>query len=172
LVAGDRRVRLEWQAPDANGSDLLGYRVEWTGGSKECPSSPCSVTGLVNGLAYTFRVLALSSSGDSPLSMPSMLAFPAGPPKAATKAWVKPTAAKKAAISWAGASGNGVRILRYEVSWKAAAAKSFGPWKSAGGKTTFVMTGLSKGKKYQARVRVVTAKGVAISKTIAFTQTK
>ncbi|MEY3696922.1 MAG: hypothetical protein RJA41_572, partial [Actinomycetota bacterium] len=50
---GDKQAVLSWQAPSSGELDVTGYVVIWENGSKQCPASPCIVTGLTNGQQYS-----------------------------------------------------------------------------------------------------------------------
>lgn len=68
LVAtpGDRQVSLSFTAPVSNGgSAITGYAITATPGaiSFTATQTPAVVTGLTNGIAYTFSVAAINSSG-------------------------------------------------------------------------------------------------------------
>jgi hypothetical protein len=87
-TVNNARVNLTWSAPsDAGGVALIGYRVR-VGASVGGPYSAaagscapgatatstaraCVATGLVNGRAYFFKVLAVNAAGDSSLSSAS-----------------------------------------------------------------------------------------------------
>lgn len=57
---------VSWTAPTNNGgSEITQYKIYWTTGSKICSSSPCNVTGLQNGVSYTFSVTAFNANGES-----------------------------------------------------------------------------------------------------------
>ena len=47
------------------GAQIDRYQVQYAGGSQTCAASPCRITGLTNGRAYTFRVLAHNAVGNS-----------------------------------------------------------------------------------------------------------
>ncbi len=102
---------MSWTAPSsAGGSAISGYSVTATptvgGVARGCSTTgatSCSVTGLTNGTAYTFRVTATNSAGEGPPSSPSNSATPVGPPSrpsvtqvvggngSATISWSAPT---------------------------------------------------------------------------------
>lgn len=74
------RVRVEWDAPEDNGTRLKEYVVRWEGGSRTVTADKTSVTidGLTNGKAYTFTVQASNrfDGGQSSLSTASDGATP------------------------------------------------------------------------------------------------
>ncbi|WP_410591430.1 fibronectin type III domain-containing protein [Amycolatopsis sp. lyj-23] len=58
-AADDSTVSLTWTAPELNGGDLAGYRVEADGLSPQTVTAPkATFTGLSNGTKYTFTVRA------------------------------------------------------------------------------------------------------------------
>ena len=71
------KLDLSWGAPDSNGgSDVTGYKVQWkeAADSWDTPADVSettvagtshTVSGLTDGVEYTFRVLAVNSVGDS-----------------------------------------------------------------------------------------------------------
>lgn len=83
--AGDSAVVVTWQAPAKSGSfPITDYQVVSAPGAAGCqakaPELQCIVTGLQNGVAYTFRVRALNGAGWSEYSLPSDPVTPeAGP---------------------------------------------------------------------------------------------
>jgi chitodextrinase len=107
---------LRWETPANNGSAITGYKVSWTNGTQTCSSSPCLITGLVNGTSYTFKVNARNGLGESPDSESSPSVTPATTPNAPTK--ISGTRADKSAIlRWDTPADNGSAITGYKVSW-------------------------------------------------------
>jgi hypothetical protein len=69
--AGDATAQVNFSAPSENGgASILDYRVTSTPDDRTatCPGSPCSISGLQNGVEYTFTVSARNSVGYSPES--------------------------------------------------------------------------------------------------------
>ena len=76
----ERELTVSWTAPQSNGgSGVTGYRVQWKSGTEAWDGSQTStrqavlgdpaavshtIAGLVNGTAYTVRVLAVNAAGD------------------------------------------------------------------------------------------------------------
>lgn len=73
LVAGQdmlsNTVMLSWRPSSANGARIQRYVVKYSGSKKSgeypCAASPCRVTGLPNGVTYTFQVKAVNAEGES-----------------------------------------------------------------------------------------------------------
>ena len=84
---GDSYVRVSFDVPTNNGgSTITGYTVKVYVGGVEQPMlakigtlSPIIVTGLTNGTAYTFKVLATNIAGNSGESMASNVVTPVAP---------------------------------------------------------------------------------------------
>ena len=74
------KLDVSWDAPDSNGgSDVTGYKVQWkeAADSWDTPAEVSettvtgtshTVTGLTDGMGYTFRVFAVNSAGDGSAS--------------------------------------------------------------------------------------------------------
>ncbi len=79
-VAGDARVVVSWGVPVSDGgSAVTGYTVTAAPGGRTCASTgalSCTVTGLVNGTAYTFTVTATNAVGTGPASAASAAVTP------------------------------------------------------------------------------------------------
>ncbi len=67
-VGGNQQVVLSWQAPASNGGGaILSYTVTASPGGATCQTSStsCTITGLTNGTAYSFAVVATNNGGNS-----------------------------------------------------------------------------------------------------------
>ncbi len=116
-TAASGAATVTWSAPASSGTTAIsGYTVRavqdtsktcaWTNG----PLS-CTVTGLANGTAYTFTVVATNTIGNSAPSAPSTAVTPAGPPGAPTNVSVSllsgAGATATATISWTAPADDG-----------------------------------------------------------------
>ncbi len=79
-VAGSGQVAVSWTAPaDDGGSAITGYTVTASPGGQTCTTTgatECVVSGLTNGTAYTFTVVATNAVGDSSPSAASVSSTP------------------------------------------------------------------------------------------------
>jgi hypothetical protein len=116
-VRGNQSVTVSWSAAVNNGSPITQYRVIPSAGTSSCitETTSCVVTGLVNGAAYTFTVIATNAVGSSAPSSPSAAITPAGPAGAPSNVTAVPGNAS-ATVSWTAAvANNGAPITGYRV---------------------------------------------------------
>ncbi|MEU7824819.1 fibronectin type III domain-containing protein [Catellatospora sp. NPDC049133] len=71
LVMGDHSATVTWLKPDDGGSLILGYTATAAPGGRTCATDSadeltCTITGLPNGVNYTFTVTASNAVGNSP----------------------------------------------------------------------------------------------------------
>lgn len=73
-ASGDTRAAVRWLTPANNGGSIItSYTVTSSPGGFTCTTATnaCVVTGLTNGVAYTFTVTATNAVGTSPASLPT-----------------------------------------------------------------------------------------------------
>lgn len=71
-TAGDGKVSLSWTAPKDNGTPITGYNIlQYQSGSSSFTTHPkssattsTSITGLTNGVTYSFKVVAINAMGE------------------------------------------------------------------------------------------------------------
>jgi RHS repeat-associated protein len=164
--AGNAQATVTWAAPSSNGgSAITGYTITpYIGMAAQTATnvgaSPTSatVTGLTNGTAYTFTVIAKNAVGSSTASSASNAVTPVSVPGAPTN--VTATGGNAVAnVSWtAPAANGGSAITGYTVTpyigSSAQTATSVGP-----SPTSATITGLSNGTAYTFQVAAVNAIG-------------
>lgn len=120
--AGDESASVAWAPPVASGSySISHYLVTARPGGQTCltTSLTCTVSGLVNGTAYTFTVAALTGAGWSAASDASNA--------------VTPTAKTPPSISIVGSRSGGQISVKGSTS-QAAFDGSLTPWTARGGR--------------------------------------
>lgn len=85
-TAGDRSASVSWTAPFDNYAAITQYRVYCNGGASACatvsgtpPATSTTVTGLTNGVSYTFEIAAVNANGEGPRSSATNAVVPSGP---------------------------------------------------------------------------------------------
>jgi hypothetical protein len=119
-TGGNAQATVTWQAPASGGSPLTGYVVVTLPGgvrrSVSAGSTSATLTGLTNGTAYTFQVLATNAVGEGPASAPSNPVTPATVPGAPTGVSATHGNAQ-ATVAWqAPASNGGSPLTGYTVT--------------------------------------------------------
>jgi titin len=162
-----RQVDLSWVAPDANGSAINGYDIQykldtqgWEDAITTASSPPlttsASITGLNAGSDYEFRVRAVNGVDAGDYST-GVSATPADIPAPPANFAVASFGDSEVALSWDAANANGSAITRYE--YRLDDGNGFGTAISAGTSTTATVTGLTNGTAYDFQIRAVNAIG-------------
>ena len=171
-VSGNAQVVLSWSAPSSTGGNAISdYVVQyssdgtnWTTFTDSVSSTAsCTVTGLTNGTAYTFRVAAVNAGGTGTYSVVSAAVTPFTTPDAPTAvAGVSGNA--QVVVSWtAPADNGGSAIIQYQVSYAPQGTDNYGTWSTAtatqSSSTTFTVPGLTNGTSYKFKVAATNAAG-------------
>ena len=171
-VSGNAQVALSWSAPSSTGGNAVtDYVVQyssdgttWTTFTDSVSSTAsCTVTGLTNGTAYTFRVAAVNAGGAGSYSVVSAAVTPFTTPDAPTV--VAGVAGNtQVVVSWtAPANNGGSAIIQYQVSYAPQGTDSYGTWSTAtatqSSGATFTVTGLTNGTSYKFKVAATNAAG-------------
>ncbi|WP_395659186.1 fibronectin type III domain-containing protein [Nocardioides sp.] len=154
-IPGDTSARVSWSAPNNGGAPVTGYFLTVSPGGQTIQVAGSvttrTVTGLTNGAAYSFTVVAANRVGQSPPSEPSNQVTPAGVPARISK----PAAAvsgRSVTLTWVAPGANGSPVTGYVVRW---AGKS----KRVPAPTTSLILNALKPGKYKFSVAAVNAIG-------------
>lgn len=168
-VGHDGSAEVSFAAPIQNGgSEITGYKVTaWANGeavaTAEGTDSPITVTGLTNGTAYTFTVIARNATWESASSAPSNEVIPSPDEASVPASPANLTAApgdRSVTLRW-DASAESVTYSVYQYEGMAAPADP-GNWQLAQAsvtEATYTVTGLTNGTSYAFTVKAVDARG-------------
>jgi hypothetical protein len=155
---GDGQVILSWTAPADGGGTITSYEYQQDGGAWTTTggtTTSYTVTGLTNGIEYSFKVRAVNAIGVGAASNANTAT-----PAAATAVPGAPTSLSatpgdgQVILSWTAPADGGGAITRYEYQ------QGNGAWTTTGGTTTsYTVTGLTNGIEYSFKVRAVNAIG-------------
>ena len=178
-VGGDKQARLTWNAPASNGGlAVIDYVVEvraagaatWTTfADGVSAATSATVTGLTNGVTYTFRVTAKNSFGSSAASAESVpvvvLGLPGVPSAPVATAGVR----AEVHLAWtAPTETGGVALTDYRIEYR---RNTDTVWTShphtASPAAGIVINGLSTGSTYVFRVSAVNSLGAGLASAIS-----
>jgi len=166
-TAGNGNATVHFGAPlNTGGTAVTGYTVTSNPGGKtnSGAGSPITVSGLTNGIAYTFMVTATNSKGTGPASFASNSVTLKGPvtpvtalPGAPSGAWA--TAGNGNATVSFGAPWNtgGTAIINYTVS------SDPGGFTASGAASPITVEGLTRGVAYTFTVTAANSAGTGPS---------
>lgn len=153
-VAGNAQATITFVAPSNNGgATITGYTATSTPGSftnsiSGASAGPITVTGLANGVAYTFTVHATNSVGNSSESTASNSVTPAtvpGPPTGATAV----AGNQRATVSFSAPTNTGGSpVTGYTVTATDTTNSGRGGQTQSGTGSPLVVTGLTNGDNY------------------------
>src|SRR5205823_350449 len=158
-TAGNAQATISWSAPASDGGSAIPSRrstARPAGASATVTGTSATLTGLTNGTAYTFTVVATNAVGNSAPSLASNSVTPVAPatvPAAPTAATATAGNAS-ATVSWtAPLSDGGSAITSYTVTSSPAGASA------TVARTSTTLTGLTNGTAYTFRVVASNAVG-------------
>ncbi len=164
-VAGNAQATVSWSDPVNDGNSAIssytvtaspgGAFVNVTGAS----ATQGTVTGLTNGVAYTFTVTATNGIGTSAPSSASSAVTPSTVPDAPSITNVTAGNAS-ATITWTDPSNEGSTITGYTVTVSPGGATKFVTGATA---TSTTVTGLTNGTSYTFTVSATNANGAGAS---------
>jgi len=158
-VSGNASVTVSWAPALSNGSAVSGYIVESSPASAGCVAggnaTTCLVSGLANGVAYTFTVRATNAVGDSAPGGAAGAIVPASAPDVPTAVIGSIATAGSISVSWSAPLDNGGAIItQYRV-----VASPGGRSCTTTGVSTCVVSGLTSGMTYTFTVTATNRAG-------------
>ncbi len=163
-VPGNATALVSWTLASAGAEAVTSYRVfKYIGGVQNGtfvslvgfpPATSVNMTGLTNGTAYTFAVVAVNLVGASPTSAQSSAVTPVAVVPGAPTAVAATAGDTSASVAFAApASNGGAAITAYTVT------SSPGGLTAAGAGSPLVVAGLTNGTPYTFRVTATNSTG-------------
>jgi uncharacterized protein (TIGR02145 family) len=161
-TAGNAQASVAFTAPTNNGgSAITGYTVTSSpdGFTSSGVSSPLIVTGLTNGISYTFTVIATNAAGNSAASTASTAVTPRSVPGAPTSLVATAGNAQASVAFTAPTNNGGSAITGYTVT------SSPGGFTASGASSPLTVTGLTNGIAYTFTVVATNVVGNSVAST-------
>ncbi|NDB61971.1 fibronectin type III domain-containing protein, partial [bacterium] len=172
-ISENSQVIVSWIAPISNGGSIITSYTVISNPVDELVTIPpnittdgttttTTITGLVNGKAYTFNVFATNINGDSLLSITSSEIIPSTVPNKPTAVYAV-TGNKEATIYWEPPLFNGgSAIINYTVTSSSDDSNPNGITKTVGDMSSTITKGLKNGIPYTFTVKATNIKGSSI----------
>ncbi|XP_072440655.1 fibronectin type-III domain-containing protein 3A isoform X1 [Chiloscyllium punctatum] len=120
-----REIQLRWgQPPITGGSQVIGYRLEMSASDltefKEVyqgPDTECTVSSLLPGKMYSFRLRAVNKAGCGPYCEKCEICTAAGCPDQCKAPHVVCKTATCVHVSWTTPADNGADVTEYRLEW-------------------------------------------------------
>jgi hypothetical protein len=169
-TAGNGQANVSWTAPDNGNSPITSYSITPSTGTTTLPptvvtGSPpatnATVSGLTNGVTYTFTVTASNAVGTGPASAASNAVTPTAPTAPAAPSGVTATAGNTVAtVTWTAPATGGSPITSYTVTpYLAGQAQTTKTVTGSPPVTSTAITGLTNGSSYTFTVTATNAIG-------------
>jgi len=159
-VAGNAQVRVSFVVPTSDGgSAITGYTVKSSPGgfTNTAAASPIIVSGLTNGTAYTFTVIATNADGNGSVSSASSAVTPATVPDAPTNVSAVGDDSQAIVSFTASTKNGGSAITGYRV------IANPGNISKTGISSPIYLTGLTNGTSYTITVVATNLKGNSVA---------
>jgi large repetitive protein len=172
-VAGNAQVTVNWVAPAVNGgAAVTGYSITVKAGANVLKTVTAAatdrslvVTGLTNGTAYTFSIVATNSVGNS-AAVVSKAVTPSTTPGATTVGTTAQTSATSLTVNWtAPAATGGSAITGYEIKVFSNGAQIGTAKTAAATAKSLVVTGLTTKTAYTFTVAAKNVNGTGLPST-------
>jgi hypothetical protein len=162
-VPGNARVTVSWVAPYDGNAPIESYDVDykatsgstWSTQAVTAPTTTATITGLVNGTSYDFRIRAVNSQGPGDWS-PITSATPSTVPSAPAAPGVTPGNGQ-VLVSWVAPPDGGSPITGYTVAYKPTDARKWSTVTSTD--TSKTVPGLTNNVEYAFKVLATNANG-------------
>lgn len=155
-TGGNAQATVSFTVPASNGGlPIFNYTVTASpgGATGSNGQSPVTVTGLTNGVAYTFTVTAQNGAGTGPASVATSPVTPSTIPGAPTGVVATPGNAQASVAFVPPTSNGGSPITGYTVT------STQGGIQVSGGSSPILVTGLTNGNPYTFNVYATNANG-------------